>query len=346
MSKIRIVAVSGPADSEAHTTIWQGDDKSLPSVLVLPANLEWREMRTIREEWPEVLWESRETGDAWPVKILADGSCLGDDGSGWRVVDVPTLRELARRLLEERKQQEALDDHNDKLEEAEASERAAWAVMNEHQDRIDAVVRSAQGAHDRLQVHDRRLTKLEGELAAVQGLVNLDEKTLNIHLGKIEKLEQDLLLVRGQAAHVDEREAADFEATRIHLDGLDEGVAALKRTAWKSESAQIQINNDTRKAMEVLHTRILQLENKPLEAMEPHAAVDPASPSGDQARVNIDYSEWKRLVTLDELWGPEGTLRMKLAGTAVHTCPLHGLYLDWFRVLRSELLALPDEVKR
>ncbi len=63
----------------------------------------------------DILWSSEETDDAWPVIILMDGTTLGNDGS-WREVNVPTLTELARRLLAERAEQERLDDHNDKME--------------------------------------------------------------------------------------------------------------------------------------------------------------------------------------------------------------------------------------
>ncbi len=135
----------------------------------------------------DILWSSEETDDAWPVIILADGRTLGDDGEGWREVNVPTLTELARRLLAERAEQERLDDHNDKAE-------AGAAEVPDLQDRLDHLesnIRSAaeaigrnvqsdgelRGRIARLEITkeglDRRLTELDENLAHQTGKLSL-----------------------------------------------------------------------------------------------------------------------------------------------------------------------------
>lgn len=274
MGKIRIVAVSGPADREAHTTIWQGDEDAVPDFFTVPCGLlrGVREIRTIREEEPEVLWEAPETEDVWAVRILLDGTVQAQDEGEWGNCDCPTTKELARRLLEEHKQQEALDEHNDEVEEAASNDRAIWSTLNKHQDRLDAFDSTVTPDID------RRLTKLE----------------------------QDLLLVRGQAAHVDEREAADFEATQIRLGVPEE---------WRSAARDLPAGVDAMR--EVLG--------------------EPLSPSGVPS-VTLSLSEYRRLRAIDELWGPEGELRNKLA-----TRRLVGLAPTQLEQLRSELLAVPPE---
>lgn len=243
-------------------------------------------------EEPEVLWESAD------LRLLASGQWEWEEfcGSGkwvpylhehaWRGLSA-ALSELARRLLEEHEQQEALDEHNDKLgeeKEGVSRESPAWSrlsfleLQESEQVEINKELR-------------QRLTVLEGKIAVLQGLVHVGDQALLAHLARIQELEQDLLLVQGQAAHVDEREAGDFEATRIHLDGLDERVAALE-----------------------------------------------APP-----RVAMHYNEWKRLVALDELWGDDGELRRKLSEARYSGPDTSGAVLGWFRQLRSELLALPEE---
>jgi len=61
----------------------------------------------------------------------------------------------------------------------------------------------------------------------------------------------------------------------------------------------------------------------------------------DRAQVAMHYSEWKRLVALDELWGDDGELRKRLAD---FNEPGHGH--PWFSQLRSELLAMPWKEER
>lgn len=218
-------------------------------------------------EEPEVLWVSGAEPGA--QRVRADGSMeylqgnCRDEPPRWQPMVMTTAmeRELARRLLEEHKQQEALDDHNDKLEEAEASERAAWSVMKEHQYRLDAL--------------DRRLGSVKADwrrhLSILGGI-----------LDRLRNLEQDLRLVRGQAAHVDERKPALFDDIGLPRESF----------------------------------------------------------------VQIPRARFDKLTALEKLWGPEGELRAKLVDIRNP-----GEWLAWphgvarFASLRSELLALPDEVK-
>lgn len=204
-------------------------------------------------EEPEVLWEGRS------YRITASGHCQFLSYGNWCTLadPHPAMAELARRLLEEHKQQEALDEHNDKMEEEDPAKVIRWLREDVAQ-------------------HEDRQTALD------RGLGDLDSR--------LTRVEEDLLLVRGQAAHVDEREAGDYEATRIRLEAL---------------------------------------EARPMLGVA-------GDPPGDRAQVALHYEEWRKLVAVYELWGPEGTMRERLAscsGATVHP------------QLRSELLALPDVVK-
>lgn len=259
-------------------------------------------------EEPEVLWESGR------VRILSSGGFQlwrESETSGkyhrgeWEDFTVggetrPVWDELARRLLEERKQQEALDEHNNELEEApeeaEASERAAWSVMNGRQNRLDGIAINLQNIHSRLNAQARGADEFKMDVDYLHS--------------RLTKLEQDLLLVRGQAAHVDEREAADFQAIEQHLQTI-----LLAREA----------------RLEDLERRVAALEARPRLGTA-------GDLPGDRAQVAMHYEEWKRLVLIDELWGPGGGLRNKLA-----TCRLVGLAPTQLEQLRSELLAVPPE---
>jgi len=369
----------------------------------------------------------------WSLQM--NGYRLGPDGrweySHWAAPgqwediggsDHPIYRELARRLLEERKQQEALDEHNDKMEAggclsdpdlgayvSHCAEEASIlfdelrAAMRKIELRLDSSGDhdSVEGAHDRIQLHDQRLTALELEnqgqveenervarrLDLLEQNARVDGETLSIHLGKIEKLEQDLLLVQGQAAHVDEREAGDFEeATRIRLDklrDLKDWRSAVYDLADVDAGARIRSLEDKEAGvmacLDQLHTRISQLEGRPLQAMEadlPEQAADldgaeepvvillkghpdimlDVSLKGFSARLSEavarsyavdDSPDYEKLLAVWKLWGPEGELRKVLTYTSLDT-NLFGQTIrehTYFKRLRSELLALPAEVK-
>lgn len=256
--------------------------------LAMRANIAWD------PEEPEVLWECAcwrltETG-IWERRL--NGSLGNFIAASIDTAVLPVFEELARRLLEEHKQQEALDEHNDKLEEAEASERAAWSVMNKHQDCLD---------------------NLEANLHRLCDVIARMSSDVRASGDRLTKLEQDLLLVRGQVAHVDEREAADYLATQERLSALEEWRGAAKDALPAGVDAM-------REAL-----------GEPLSS----------SPEGAPT-VTVPLEVYERMGAVWDLWGPKGELREKLA---FYSAPVRG-GIPWFDQLRSELLALPDEVKR
>lgn len=290
-------------------------------------------------EEPEVLWAADYRNPSLERlerrEILSDGT--------WRVNGAlrpvegegPELAELIRRLLEERKQQEALDEHNDKMEtatylaeeqkEAGVSEQAAvWSTLESHRYRLE-VLESSAG-----------LTLLEQRDPA-----QVEEN--NAISRRLARVEEDLFLVRGQAAHVDEREAADFEAARIRLDTLARDLKAWQSTVYNlaDVDAGPRIRSlegkgaAVRFRLDQLNERISRLETGASRPAEDLPGQLTERPDGMDALQAV----WK-------LWGPDGELRTRLADTLPPVDSLRSENFEgWFRQLRSELLALPDEVK-
>jgi hypothetical protein len=73
-------------------------------------------------EEPEVLWESKAKSPLYCYRLLADGRWEQSRGDEWgeppslRADIVPLLDELARRILEERREEKELDDAMDEAE--------------------------------------------------------------------------------------------------------------------------------------------------------------------------------------------------------------------------------------
>lgn len=182
MSRIRMIAVTGPKAREAHTILWEGEEGSRPDHVEVPRSLgpgyiRWVRIEEERADRPlderSVLWR----GSSWRAHLAGKDDpaywFYSPDGHHWIPASESDLtevhHELGRRLLAERREQEKLDDHNDQM---------------------------------------------EGEAE----LRRLPEEELGDLVYRVGSLEQRLLLVEGQASHVDHREAADYEATRKTLD--------------------------------------------------------------------------------------------------------------------------------
>lgn len=254
------------------------------------------------QEEPEVLWESG------PYRIIAPGECqinsIGNRRPDWKIQAEPhpAMIELARLLVEERKQQEALDEHNDELEGHQVSV-----------DDPEYARRSAEIARETARMFGSALGPL-AEDGSLRSSVGECHSRLNAHLARLDehgdrltRVEEDLLLVRGQAAHVDEKEEGGQAATAGHLAALEERIEALEVRPMLGKAGDLQ---------------------------------------GGRAPVFMHYEEWKKLVAVYELWGPDGTLRERLASARPYSAlDSRVVPAAAYDALRSELLALPDEVK-
>jgi len=238
-------------------------------------------------EEPEVLWES--AAAPYRYRVLATGELWfspQSEGGGWAVVgrhQTPIEEEFIRRLLEEHKQQEVLDEHNDKMEALSDEELQGF---------IGSCAREASELFSAL--------SLEREI----GLLNSRIDGETVVLGNV--------LTRHATL---ERMTADCEAALTRADA--------------AQAVQREAHN-------LLVGRVESLEARPALG----AAGDLP---GDRAQVAMHYAEWKKLVAVYELWGPDGTLRERLSSHSWQD--LFDMSVPELGQLRSELLALPDEVK-
>jgi len=277
---------------------------------------------------PEVLWRvpPGTTGGWYAFKILADGSAWSCHplGGNWIKMDGdrmhPAIRELARRLLTERAEQERLDDHNDEME----ASQPLWVVEAEHLEerlrRVEAIADPVALAILRGQsgLHSDPLNTLEAKMATLGHRVEELDKNL------AREVERRALETKEQ-----HRNCAVYERVQADLIAAVEGLrAALSRPSpaaapeappalrWE-RGANRMINSD---GVEVLDL-------------------------GDCDNLRPEEHAWlSRLADLWCAWGDHGYLRERLVNASGRgNATTKGWWQDHpdFRQLRSELLAVP-----
>lgn len=313
---------------------------------------------------PEVLWRvpPGTMGGWYAFKILADGSawsCHPRSGD-WIKMDGdrmhPAIRELARRLLAERIEQERLDDHNDKRE-AEAFAEWRSGLAAEHLKHYIAKLEDElRGRLARLEIAkeslDGRVQELDTNLAR-----EIDQRTLETRelrgscaacehdlIATVKRLNVDLNNGRGRVDIMWELLFNNlYHPVTPWRDGR-EVVGALsvlrfidQELDWPGPAVAPEAPPADKLSSDAIV--LAPIDAPALSWTKENRMVDPdgrvALDLGDYDNLRPEEHVWlSRLVDLWCAWGPEGYLRERLA-----TEPRKAIH--WFDQLRSELLAKP-----
>lgn len=291
---------------------------------------------------PEVLWSvPYDQGSGWcAFQIRADGSVWFSLNGPWGEVtweevnlakSHPALRELTRRLLAERAEQERLDDHNDRLEEE-----------GYPTDDLGKLER-------RLNIHTAQIAELraiEGRLAALEK----EDTDRTMLAGRVQELDANLAREIGRVALLESR---SFRVNE-RLDAIEARTAppSLGVTCPPPPREVVAALRDSGIAEEVTervegwggppHGKGLAWERGYNCMVNPEGIVFDLSDYDNLSPRDHDLLE--KLADLWNAWGPEGYLRRLLLAQVV--LPASEEWAWWrdhpdFRQLRSELLAKP-----
>ncbi len=221
----------------------------------------------------------------------------------------PLYQELARRLLAEWAEQEKLDDHNDKAEAEEQEINVQAAQMGK------ILARHAE--------IERRLADLDANLF----------KALEVHARRVSELDVNLAREVEQGARLEARtfraneRLGVLESTLHRLEG-DVALLGLRERVIEKPAAAPAA--PPAGALRWDRTQGIMVDDKDQLVLD----LSDYFEAGNMAPKDHDLLE--RLADLWSAWGEKGYLRERLTEADYPV-----ISREWFRQLRSELLAVP-----